>query len=128
MSATSPSKPAPPNLPISPEASAVRQGLTIVEAVGRHPSVRQNNIREVEALRTAKDNLYDVASRLVEGAEMVANESETVENYDQVKARLLQTATGTLRAGTECVRLVRSATETERREFEIRASAPSEKP
>ena len=86
---------------------AVRQVLTIVEAVGRHPSLRQNHSREIDQLRTAKNNLYDVASRLVEGAEMVANESDTMETYDQVKARLLQTATGTLRAGTECVRLVR---------------------
>ena len=88
---------------------AVRQVLTIVEAVGRHHSL-QPRTRDIEQLRIAKDNLYDVASRLVEGAEAVANApfSDAVEeSYDQVKARLLQTATGTLRAGTECVRLVR---------------------
>ena len=89
---------------------AVRELLTIVEAVGRNVGVRLSRPRDIENLRQAKDGLYDVASRLVEGAEEVANApfSETGEDAsDSEKARLLQTATGTLRAGTECVRLVK---------------------
>ncbi|EIW72489.1 hypothetical protein TREMEDRAFT_25574 [Tremella mesenterica DSM 1558] len=89
---------------------SVRQLLTIVEAVGRNTAIRLNRPREIESLRISKDNLYDIASRLVEGAEAVANapfEEAGEELYDAEKARLLQCATGTLRAGTECVRLVR---------------------
>jgi len=89
---------------------AVRQLLTIVEAVGRNAGVRLSRPRDIDHMRMAKDNLYDVAARLVEGAEVVANApfSELGEDdYEIQKGRLLQAATGTLRAGTECVRLVK---------------------
>lgn len=89
---------------------AVRELLTIVEGIGRTATIRAVRPREVESLRQAKDQLYDVASRLVEGAEAVANAApadQGDENYDKDKAKLLQSATGTLRAGAECVRLVR---------------------
>jgi son of sevenless-like protein len=89
---------------------SVRELLTIVEAVGRNVGVRQARPREIENLRVAKDNLYEVASRLVEASEVVANApfSERGEDgYDVEKSRLLQAATGTLRAGTDCVRLVK---------------------
>jgi son of sevenless-like protein len=87
----------------------VRELLTVVEAVGRNGEIRMSKPREVDNLRMAKDNLYDVASRLVQGAEDVANMplDEGEEDYDIAKARLMQCATGTLRAGTECVRLVK---------------------
>ncbi|WVQ97370.1 hypothetical protein IAU59_004482 [Kwoniella sp. CBS 9459] len=89
---------------------SVRELLTIVEAVGRNVGVRHKRPREIENLRIAKDQLYDVASKLVESAEVVANAPFSEfgeESYDAEKARLLQAATGTLRAGTECVRLVK---------------------
>ncbi|WWD09507.1 hypothetical protein V865_007631 [Kwoniella europaea PYCC6329] len=89
---------------------SVRELLTIVEAVGRNIGVRHKRPREIEALRIAKDQLYEVASKLVESAEIVANApfSEFGEDsYDSEKARLLQSATGTLRSGKECVRLVK---------------------
>ncbi|ORY33701.1 ras guanine nucleotide exchange factor domain-containing protein [Naematelia encephala] len=89
---------------------AVRDVLTIVETVGRNAGIRLSRPREIEHLRVAKDLLYDIASRLVEGAEVVANAPFSEggeEGYDQEKGRLLQMATGTLRAGTECVRLVK---------------------
>ncbi|WVW82416.1 hypothetical protein I302_104426 [Kwoniella bestiolae CBS 10118] len=89
---------------------SVRELLTIVEAVGRNVGVRHKRPREIEALRIAKDQLYEVASKLVESAEIVANApfSEFGEDsYDTEKARLLQSATGTLRSGKECVRLVK---------------------
>ncbi len=88
---------------------AVRELLTIVETVGRQAGMGLARPREIHHLRAAKDNLYEVASRLVEGAEAVANAgfSTGEDRYDVEKGRLLQTATGTLRAGTECVRLVK---------------------
>ncbi|WRT64250.1 uncharacterized protein IL334_001181 [Kwoniella shivajii] len=89
---------------------SVRELLTIVEAVGRNIGVRHRRPREIENLRIAKDQLYEVASKLVESAEVVANAPFSEfgeESYDAEKARLLQAATGTLRAGTECVRLVK---------------------
>jgi len=89
---------------------AVRDLLTIVESIGRLAIVGSVRPREVEALRSAKDQLYEVASRLVEGAESVANAplaEHGDDAYDRDKAKLLQSATGTLRAGTECVRTVR---------------------
>jgi son of sevenless-like protein len=92
---------------------AVRELLTIVEGIGRTATIRAVRPREVESLRQAKDQLYDVASRLVEGAEAVANAApadQGDEHYDKDKAKLLQSATGTLRAGAECVRLVRLCT------------------
>nr|XP_019014811.1 uncharacterized protein I206_00897 [Kwoniella pini CBS 10737]OCF53592.1 hypothetical protein I206_00897 [Kwoniella pini CBS 10737] len=89
---------------------SVRELLTIVEAVGRSAGVRHKRPREIDTLRIAKDQLYDVASKLVESAEIVANApfSDSGEDrYDTEKGRLLQAATSTLRAGTECVRLVK---------------------
>ncbi|KAK4687519.1 son of sevenless, partial [Tremellales sp. Uapishka_1] len=89
---------------------SVRELLTIVEAVGRHVGIRAARPKEMENLRIAKDHLYEVASKLVEGSEKVANApfaERGEESYDLEKSRLLQTATGTLRTGTECVRLVR---------------------
>lgn len=89
---------------------AVRDLLTIVESIGRLAISGAVRPREVEALRHAKDQLYDVASRLVEGAESVANAplaDHGDDAYERDKAKLLQSATGTLRAGTECVRMVR---------------------
>lgn len=89
---------------------AVRTLLTAVETVGRNASIRSKRPKEIESLRIAKDRLYDVAGRLVESAEIVANapfEEVVEEGYEKEKAELLGAATGTLRAGTECVRLVR---------------------
>lgn len=91
---------------------AVRILLTVVEAVGRDVGIRQARPREIDHLRATKDNFYTVALRLIEGTEIIGNapfsETETnEEDYDAVKHQLLSTATATLRAGTECVRLVR---------------------
>lgn len=88
---------------------AVRDLLTVVEDIGHNIRLRSIRPRELDGLRVAKDQLYDVASRLVESAEAVANAipDHGDEGYEGDKAKLLQSATGTLRAGTECVRLVR---------------------
>jgi len=88
----------------------VRELLTVVEAVGRDTGVRRSRPREVEHMRLAKDTLYEVSNRLVEGVELIAHApftETTEEDYDTVKSQILSTATATLRAGTECVRWVR---------------------
>jgi len=89
----------------------VRELLTVVEAVGRDSGVRRTHLRELEQMRVAKDTLYEVSNRLVEGVELIAHApftDTTEEDYSNVKAKILSTATATLRAGTDCVRWVRS--------------------
>ncbi|KAL7424779.1 Ras guanine nucleotide exchange factor bud5 [Cryptotrichosporon argae] len=100
----------------------VRDLLTIVEAVGRHATATAAGLAQAQVqaqhphppskgvgeLKVARDGLYDAASRLVEAAEVVANAPfAATDGYDGEKARLLQVATTTLRAGTECARVVR---------------------
>lgn len=87
----------------------VRDLLTIVEGVGRQAGALGVRQRELESLKAARDELYDAASQLVEGAEAVANApfSEGGEDaYDAEKTGLLRVTTTTLRAGTECARVV----------------------
>ena len=89
---------------------SVRELLTVVEAVGRDSGVRRSHLREVDQMRVAKDTLYEVSNRLVEGVELIAHApftDTTEEDYSNVKAQILSTATATLRAGTDCVRWVR---------------------
>ncbi|WVN89053.1 uncharacterized protein L203_104269 [Cryptococcus depauperatus CBS 7841] len=89
---------------------SVREVLTVVETVGSNSGVRYRRPKEVVFLRIAKDQLYEVAGSLVESAEIVAHapfSEVSEESYDREKTRLLQTATGTLRAGTECIRLLK---------------------
>ncbi|ODN77887.1 hypothetical protein, variant [Cryptococcus amylolentus CBS 6039] len=87
----------------------VRDLLTIVETVGRHTFIRAKRPKDIESLRIAKDALYEVAGKLVESAEIVADVvgESGEEGYDKEKTMLLRAATGALRTGTECVRLVR---------------------
>jgi hypothetical protein len=88
----------------------VRELLTIVEAVVRHPQIRATWPNETAALDHAKISMYDVTGRLVESAKNSASAPWNLGNMDKDednKSLLLQAATGTLRTGTECVRLVR---------------------
>lgn len=100
----------------------VRDALTIVEAVGRQAGMLGLSPREVNSLKIARDDLYDAASALVEAAEAVANvpfekgEKEDIDplilaemerRYDEEKDNLLHATTSTLRASTECARVVR---------------------
>jgi hypothetical protein len=91
---------------------SIRELLTVVEAVGRHEGVRIWKANEVEKLRLVKDDLYNIASDLVEAAEVVANapfempEAEE-EEYVKQKSQLLNATTSTLRISTECLRMVR---------------------
>jgi son of sevenless-like protein len=91
---------------------SIRELLTVVEAVGRHDGVRAARPAEVDRLRVIKDELYDVASQLVESAEVVANapfdlpEAEE-KDYAGHKSQLLNATTSTLRKSSECLRAVR---------------------
>ncbi|KAL1410412.1 Ras guanine nucleotide exchange factor bud5 [Vanrija albida] len=91
----------------------VRDLLTIVEAVGRQAGMLGLSPREVNSLKIARDDLYDAASNLVEAAETVANvpfeakNKEQVLRYEEEKDNLMHATTSTLRASTECTRVVR---------------------
>jgi son of sevenless-like protein len=91
---------------------SIRELLTVVEALGRHDGVRAARPVEVNRLRVIKDELYDVASQLVESAEVVANtpfdlpEAEEKE-YARQKSQLLNATTSTLRKSSECLGAVR---------------------
>ncbi|KAG9103004.1 hypothetical protein FRC06_000499 [Ceratobasidium sp. 370] len=86
----------------------VRQVLTIVGAVCDHPAVVGP---EQVALAAAKDALYGATSVLVEAVKrMLAPTSAVggVGREEEEKAVAVQAATGTLRAGGDCVTAVRS--------------------
>ncbi len=88
----------------------VKELLTVVEAVVRHPPIRSMWPRESAILIQTNANMYDVTGRLVESAKNAASAPWTAHSTDKDddnKSLLLQAATGTLRTGTECVRLVR---------------------
>lgn len=88
----------------------VKELLTVVEAVVRNPQIRSMWPRESGSLIQTKASMYDVTSRLVETAKKAATAPWTAHSTDKDednKSLLLQAATGTLRTGTECVRLVR---------------------
>ena len=88
---------------------AVREVLTVVEAVESSSTLRDHRPRDFDNLATAKTHLYEVASKLVEDAENLTSGTfaDGDAGYVKVKSTLLQTATTTLRAGTDCVRLVK---------------------
>ncbi|KLT39067.1 ras GEF [Cutaneotrichosporon oleaginosum] len=88
----------------------VRELLSIIEGVGRGAGPLGIRQREIEGLKVARDELFDAASNLVESAEKVANAPFTEassDQYDDEKSHLLQHTTLTLRAGSECARVVR---------------------
>ncbi|QRW06659.1 Ras guanine nucleotide exchange-like protein [Ceratobasidium sp. AG-Ba] len=87
----------------------VRQVLTIVGAVCDHPAVVGP---EKLALGAAKDALYGATSVLVEAVKRMLAPAGTlgspVGREEEEKAVAVQAATGTLRAGGDCVTAVRS--------------------
>ncbi|KAG8695034.1 hypothetical protein FRC09_009433, partial [Ceratobasidium sp. 395] len=86
----------------------VRQVLTIVGAVCDHPAVVGP---EKVALAAAKDALYGATSVLVEAVKRMlapAGAVGGVGREEEEKAVAVQAATGTLRAGGDCVTAVRS--------------------
>ncbi|BEI96856.1 hypothetical protein CcaverHIS631_0204450 [Cutaneotrichosporon cavernicola] len=88
----------------------VRELLSIIEGVGRGAGALGVRQREIDGLKVARNELFDAASHLVESAEKVANAPFTEsgsDQYDEEKSNLLQHTTLTLRAGSECARVVR---------------------
>ncbi|KAG8700585.1 hypothetical protein FRC08_004618 [Ceratobasidium sp. 394] len=85
----------------------VRQVLTIVGAVCDHPAVVGP---EQVALAAAKDALYGATSVLVEAVKRMLAPTgvDGVGREEEEKAFAVQAATGTLRAGGDCVTAVRS--------------------
>lgn len=89
---------------------SVRELLSIIEGVGRGAGALGVRPRDIEGLKVARNDLFTAASHLVESAEAVANAPFAEgggEQYDDEKAGLLQHTTSTLRAGSECARVVR---------------------
>ncbi|CUA68792.1 Ras guanine nucleotide exchange factor Y [Rhizoctonia solani] len=82
----------------------VRQVLTIVCAVCDHPAVVGP---ERVALSAAKDALHGATSVLVEAVKRMLAPG-TLNREEEEKALAVQAATGTLRAGGDCVTAVRS--------------------
>ncbi|CAE7095336.1 unnamed protein product [Rhizoctonia solani] len=82
----------------------VRQVLTIVCAVCDHPAIVGP---ERVALSAAKDALHGATSVLVEAVKRMLAPG-TLNREEEEKALAVQAATGTLRAGGDCVTAVRS--------------------
>lgn len=91
---------------------SVRELLSIIEGVGRGAGTLGVRPRDIEGLKSARNELFDAASHLVESAEAVANAPFAEgggDQYDDEKNGLLQHTTLTLRAGSECARVVRKS-------------------
>ncbi|KAG8943034.1 hypothetical protein FRC04_003245 [Tulasnella sp. 424] len=83
----------------------VRYLLTLVDALEAHQDICEAKPREMAILRQARLALYAATNEIVEAVkDMLADEPITSE--DDEKNRALQAATGTLRAGGECVKAV----------------------
>lgn len=77
--------------------------LTIVEAVLSHPA--PNN--RIVQLKSAKDGLYRVTSSLAESVRLLNMPLPSSMTDEEEKRTLLQSATGALKAGTDCVAAVK---------------------
>ncbi|KAK0528181.1 Ras guanine nucleotide exchange factor bud5 [Tilletia horrida] len=99
---------------------AVRNLLTVVEAVNNHPSLQAEKAKEVAILWETRESLYEATTSLVTAARVVTasggappSASATTGNAtppnteEDEKSRLLSSATGVLRTGGECVGAVR---------------------
>lgn len=80
--------------------------LTIVEAVLRHPDIPA---QKADALRGAKENVYNVTSTLADSVRVLSEPASSPEESSEEaeKARLLRCATDSLKAGSDCVAAVK---------------------
>ncbi|KAK0244149.1 ras guanine nucleotide exchange factor domain-containing protein [Armillaria nabsnona] len=78
--------------------------LTIVEAVLSHPDAPNNRIAQ---LKSAKDGLYRVTSSLAESVRLLNMPLPSSTTDEEEKRTLLQSATGALKAGADCVAAVK---------------------
>ncbi|KAJ7795597.1 ras guanine nucleotide exchange factor domain-containing protein, partial [Mycena olivaceomarginata] len=78
--------------------------LTIVDAVLQHPDVPTNKLGNLQA---AKDGLYNVTSTLAESVRLLTVGVNPTMSEDEEKQTLLRSATGALKAGSDCVAAVK---------------------
>lgn len=78
--------------------------LTIVEAVLTHPDVPNNRIAN---LKNAKEGLYQVTSTLAESVRLLTVPLPYSVSEEEEKQGLLRSATGALKAGSDCVSAVK---------------------
>ena len=83
----------------------VRQLLTLVEAVARHPDV---GAVKVETLQEAKDALFAATNDLVEAVRETTGPTSTEVSEEDERRRTLHGATGVLKVAADCVRAVRN--------------------
>lgn len=82
----------------------VRQVLTIVEAVARHPDVSGRG----DSLQTSKSALFDATNRLVESVRLITGtELPTNKSEDEERQQTLQCATSILKVASDCVAAVK---------------------
>jgi hypothetical protein len=78
--------------------------LTIVEAVMRHPDVPSHKLGNLES---AKEGLYNVTSSLAESVRLLTLSLPPTMSDEEEKQMLLQSATGALKAGADCMAAVK---------------------
>lgn len=78
--------------------------LTIVEAVMQHPDVPGHRVGD---LRSAKEGLYNVTSSLAESVRLLTLSLPPTMSEEAEKQILLRSATGALKAGSDCVASVK---------------------
>ncbi|KAG8889099.1 hypothetical protein FRB99_004027, partial [Tulasnella sp. 403] len=84
----------------------VRFLLTLVDAVEEHPVIRHTKPREMAALKVARVSLYNCTNEIVQAIKSVMSPIPEAASEEEEKARALQAATGTLRAGGDCVKSI----------------------
>ena len=78
--------------------------LTIVEAVMQHPDVPVHRVGE---LKLAKEDLYNITSSLAESVRLLTLSLPPTMSEEEEKQILLRSATGALKAGSDCVAAVK---------------------
>ncbi|TFK52601.1 ras GEF [Heliocybe sulcata] len=78
--------------------------LTIVEAVMQHPGLPPHKLGQ---LRAARDGLYNVATSLADSVRMLTVGNGLSMTEEDEKQALLRSATGALKAGSDCVAAVK---------------------
>ncbi|KAF9242516.1 ras guanine nucleotide exchange factor domain-containing protein [Melanogaster broomeanus] len=99
--------------------------LTIVEGVTHHPEIPSHKI---DALKSAKDGLYNVTSSLAESVTLLTVPLPRDITEESEKASLIRSATAACKAGTDCVSAVKiclSRTSTEQ-QFTIQIPTTSD--
>ncbi|KAI0763622.1 hypothetical protein BD413DRAFT_581892 [Trametes elegans] len=99
--------------------------LTIVEAVLRHPDIPA---QRADALRAAKENVYNVTSTLADSVRVLTGPPVDNLPEDAEKDGLLRCATDTLKAGSDCVAAVKRCLQraTGERPFVFQLPAPGD--